>query len=358
MIRSAYDGVDDPFDAIARDRRALQDLEPTVSDLVEASTLVIPNIDDMEAAARGESKSMYMGFKAFDDDYAVESSEVVVVGAGSGTGKTAVMIRIMKSMRKRYPNMPWIFNSLDMKNKIVVARDMASTAGISQLRMRTAKVIVAHHSAVMAQMIPDYQGIFLVRCRTHAELEVKIKQVKKQFGLTDEDPIGVASDYVQLMHGKGGNREQQMTDVATTGQSMAIDNNALYFMLSQINRSSGTGRPTLGSLRETGAFEFVADWVMLGYNPSRNGEKTYEDGSSTDGIVEWQFAKVRFGKPDDVKKLMMSNSGLVTDMPGEGYEDNKQSDELNLPKILPNTKYFSEPSYSDEQPNEGDEFPF
>lgn len=68
-------------------------------------------------------------------------------------------------------------------------------------------------------------------------------------------------------------------------------------------------------LKESGDIEAVADWIFLGYNPWKNGEKTYENGDSTEGILEWEGAKVRFGRAGDIKKLMMTNSGLITDMP-------------------------------------------
>lgn len=356
ILESAYDGFDDCFDAISADRKALAELEPSVSKIVDASELVVPVIEDVEAAMRGETRSMYIGFRDFDQDYAFEPSEVVIIGADSGTGKTAFTLRVVKNMRRMYPHMPFIFNSLEMKDRQLIARDMASSIGISQMRMRTGERIDKNHIAAMVNLEAGYQGIKIVRCKTHDELEQKVKQVKKSLGLDDDDPVGVVTDYIQLMIGKGGNRAQEVSNIATTGQSFAKENNALYFMLSQLNRASGSGRPNVKHLKESGDIEAVADWIFLGYNPWKNGEKTYENGDSTEGILEWEGAKVRFGRAGDIKKLMMTNSGLITDMPDPNAHKYGGDDFPDPRRVVPIVRNPSEPNT--EQGSGGDFLPF
>jgi replicative DNA helicase len=342
MMDSAYDGVDDCFDALDADRKALMELEPSVSRLVEMSDLVFPIIVGVEAAMRGEMKAMYLGFSEFDADYAFLPGEVVIIGADSGTGKTAFTLQVVKRMRKRYPRMPWVFNSLEMDDESLTSRDMASSVGISAMRMRTGNGVDAGHIGAMVELPANYKGVYVVRCKTQAELEAKVRQLKKMLGLPEDAPVGVVTDYIQLMTGKGGNREQEIANIAVDGQTLAKDNKALYFMLSQFNRSAKKDRPTMGSLRESGAIEHVGDWIFLGYNPYKNGETHYSDGSSTEGIIEWNAAKVRFGKANDTKKVFMDNAGLFRDI-----NEAMDSGRLVLPAIKPNLDY-SQPLSSEE----------
>jgi replicative DNA helicase len=357
MIESAFDGVDDCFDALVADRKALTALEPSVSKLVEMSDLVVPIINGVEAAMRGEMKAMYLGFSEFDADYAFLPKEVVIIGADSGTGKTAFTLQVVKRMRKRYPRMPWVFNSLEMDDESLTSRDMASSVGISAMRMRTGSGVDAGHIGAMAELPGNYKGVYVVRCKTQAELEARIRQVKKMLGLPEDAPVGAVTDYIQLMTGKGGNREQEISSIAVEGQTLAKDNNVLYFMLSQFNRSAKKDRPTMGSLRESGAIEHVADWIFLGYNPFKNGETNYSDGSSTEGIIEWNAAKVRFGKANDTKKVFMDNAGLFRDI-----NERRESSQLVLPEIKPNLNYAEPLSSEDNEEYHigrgGDHFPF
>jgi replicative DNA helicase len=357
MMDSAFDAIDDPLDALDADKRAIASLEPTYSPMTEMSDLVIPVIDDLEAAMRGESRALRFGFREFDADYAFLPSEIVIIGADSGTGKTGFTLQVVKRMRKLYPHMPWIFNSLEMQDKQLTSRDMASSVGISGMRMRTGDNVTALNIGDMALLPTAYKGIFVVRCKTQADVEEKIKQCKKLLGLAHDAPIGVVSDYIQLMRGVGGNREQEVGNIARDGQQLAKDHNALYIMLSQFNKSAKKERPNSGSLRDSGSIEHVADWIFLGYNPFRQGELFYEDGSSTEGIIEWNAYKVRFGAAGDTKKVRMDKAGLFRDIQdGTEYEES-----LNLPVMKPNNKIFNEPSHSDEQPEKeggGDFFPF
>lgn len=320
MMDSAFDAIDDPFNAIESDKKLLSELEPAFSPMVEMSDLVVPIIDDLEEAMRGNSKALRFGFAEFDKDYAFLPSEVVIIGADSGTGKTGFTLQVVKRMRKLYPHMPWVFNSLEMTDEQLTSRDMASSVGISGMRMRTGDGVTKDNIGDMAQLPSNYKGVYIVRCKTQWELEEKVKQCKKFLGLDPSAPIGVVSDYLQLMVGKGGNREQEVSNIATTGQALAKDNNALYIMLSQFNKSAKKERPTSASLRDSGAIEHVADWIFLGYNPFRQGELFYEDGSSTEGIIEWNAYKVRFGAAGDTKKVRMDKAGLFRDIPDERTE--------------------------------------
>ncbi len=358
MLVSAYEGKDDPFDALDADRKALAELEPSMSGMVEASELVVPVINDVEAAMRGESKSIFIGFRDIDAEYAFEPGELVVIPADSGTGKTAFAWQVSVRVKNRNPKIPVIFNCLEMEGKQLVSRDMASNIQISQQRMRTGNGITRNDIAQMATMGGKYKGVWVVKCWTNEQLRSKVRQIRKQLGLKDTDPVIVVGDNLQIMHGEksGGNREQEVASIGRGAKVLAVDENVLYFMLAQVNKANGSERPTKKNIRESVAPGNDADWVLILYSPINNGQELYEDGESTRNVLEVIFDKVRFGKPYAKVKLHMSDYGLIGDRnTGTEYEES-----LPLPKIQPNNKYFSEPSHSEEQPNTGggDFFPF
>ena len=360
MLASAYDETTDPFKCVDDDRRALADLVPDSDGMVEASSLVKGVLDDAESAIRGESLSINCGFRDIDEEYAYEGGELCIIGAASGTGKTAFALQLAKRIHKLYKGVPVIFNTLEMKGKQVVSRDLASSVSVSQMRLRTGKGIGRQEIEQMLSMTGNYDGIYIVKCRTNDELALKVRQLRKQLGMTLEEKIVVVSDYAQIMRGeKGGNREQEVASISRSAKELAEDENVLYFLLSQMNKGAGKDRPTQLNLRESSGLGNDADWVMLLYSPSRNGETEYEDGTSTENTLEVIFDKVRFGKPGQIVKLHMSDYGLIGDMPSDEYDT-----ELRLPKIQPNMMiHTGEPRHSDEQPTQenkggGDFFPF
>ena len=359
MLASAYDETSDPFMCVEDDRKALADLVPDSEGMVEASSLVKDVLDDAESAIRGETTSIRCGFTGIDAEYAYDGGELCVIGAASGTGKTAFALQLAKRIHKLYKGVPVIFNTLEMKGKQVVSRDLASSISVSQMRLRTGNGVGKYEIERMASMTGNYDGIYIVKCRTNEELALKVRQLRKQLGMSMEEKIVVISDYVQIMRGvKGGNREQEVASISRSAKEMAEDENVLYFLLSQMNKGAGKERPTQNNLRESAGIGNDADWVMLLYSPSRNGETEYEDGTSTANTLEVIFDKVRFGKPGQIVKLHMSDYGLIGDMPSDDYDD-----ELRLAKIQPKIIHIGEPRHSDEQPTQentggGDFFPF
>jgi replicative DNA helicase len=355
MMESAYASTDDPFEALDADRRSLLELEPEVSTMVEMSSYVVPVIDSVEKAMRGETTALNIGFNDIDREYAYEAGELVVIGADSGTGKTAFALQIAKRLHKLNPTIPVIFNSLEMRGQQLAARDMASTIGVSQMRFRTGHGITASHIGDMVHLESKYSGIFVVRCKTNDELATRVRQLRKQLGLTEADRVIVVSDYAQIMTGvKGGNREQEVASVSRLAKELAEDQNVLYFLLSQMNKAAGKDRPTQKNLRESSGLGNDADWVMLLYSPNRNGITEYEDGSSTQNIIETIFDKVRFGKPGNIIKLHMSDSGLIGDLKQEEPDGDFPDHRRISPKIID----FGQSRHSEEQPTGGDFFPF
>jgi replicative DNA helicase len=357
-INKAFDETSDPFEVHAGLLKDLEELEPKSDELVNGSDLIPEIAKDVEAAMRGESPSIKLGFRDMDKEYAFDFGEYVVVAGDSGTGKTTFIMQAAKRIRKEYKDIPILFNARDMDGKKVVSRDLASEMGMSQMRFRTGNGIEKHHFDDMNELACAYDGIYFCSEFTSAALRSHIRKLKKKLGLSQDAGMIVINDYLQLGDGDGGSREQVVGNVSLDDKKIAKRNNALVIDLSQVNESAGKLRPNHKSIRESRAPYHHADWVIFLYSPSKNGEERYEDGSSTAGIIEAILDKVRCGRPGNIIKLQMTTNGLITDL-SDGSTEYEES--LNLPVMKPNNKIFNEPSHSDEQPGKeggGDFFPF
>jgi len=347
-INKAFDETHDTFEIHSRLVKDLEELEPGSEELMNGRDLVPAIAKDVEAAIRGESPSIRLGFRDMDREYAFDFGEYVVVAGDSGTGKTTFIMQVAKRIRKDYPNVPILFNARDMEGKKVVSRDMASEMGMSQMRFRTGNGMEKKHFSDMNELACAYDGIYFCSEFASASLRAHVRKLKKKLGLDPDAGIVVINDYLQLGDGDGSSREQQVANISLDDKKIAIRNKALVIDLSQVNESAGKARPNHKSIRESRAPYHHADWVVFLYSPSKNGEERYHDGASTENIIEAIFDKVRCGRPGNVVKLWMTAHGLITDMPTDEYDN-----ELRLPKIQPKMIHPGEARHSEEQPENG-----
>lgn len=354
---SAYDETSKTFEVHSGLMKNLEDLEPKSNELVNGIDFIPQIANDVEAAMRGESPSIRLGFKEMDGEYAFDFGEYAVVAGDSGTGKTTFIMQVAKRIRRDYPDVPILFNARDMEGKKVVARDMASEMGMSQMRFRTGNGIEKRHFADMNELACAYDGIYFCSEFTAGALRAHVRKLKKDLGLTQNAGIVVINDYLQLADSEGSSREQQVANSSLDDKKIAIRNRALVIDLSQVNESAGKMRPNHKSIRESRAPYHHADWVIFLYSPSKNGEEMYEDASSTKNIIEAIFDKVRCGRPGNIVKLWMNEHGLITDMPDTMFGG--EPDELKpLPKIQPKDYSIPKREQVQEEDETGDQFPF
>jgi replicative DNA helicase len=116
---------------------------------------------------------------------------------------------------------------------------------------------------------------------------------------------------------RGGNREQEISNISRSIKSIAKELDVPIIALSQLSRAvetrGGDKRPMLSDLRESGAIEQDADLVCFLYRPEYY--KIFEDEhGSTLGIGEVIVAKHRNGAIDNVRLRFISELAKFTDL--------------------------------------------
>ncbi len=97
-------------------------------------------------------------------------------------------------------------------------------------------------------------------------------------------------DHLQLVTGKGETRNQELTAISGSLKRFAIKNQIAVLGLSQLNRKGVDDIPRLDHLRDSGALEQDADYVLLLHRPKR--EKSDADYNN----AYFELAKNRHGK--------------------------------------------------------------
>jgi replicative DNA helicase len=106
----------------------------------------------------------------------------------------------------------------------------------------------------------------------------RARRMKRQHGLAY-----IVVDYLQLMRGKGDNREQEVSFISRELKAIAKEFEVPVVALSQLSRKveeRADKRPTMGDLRESGAIEQDADVILFPFRPD------YYDKNFDGGLAE------------------------------------------------------------------------
>ena len=250
-------------------------------------------------AAQGTST----GFRSLDRVLAgMGNSDLVIVGARPGMGKTSFCLNIGTNVAKATKKAVAIF-SLEMSAEQLVNRVISSEALVDSYALRTGELKPEQwdHIAQAASslsgcdiLIDDTPGI------TVTAMKAKLRRVSN-LGL-------VVIDYLQLMQSdrRIENRTQEVSEISRSLKILAKELNVPVICCSQLSRgteSRTSKKPMISDLRESGSIEQDADVIIFLYRDeyykTAEGENVAPD--TEQNIAEIIVAKNRHGSTETVK---------------------------------------------------------
>lgn len=247
----------------------------------------------------GEAISCPFGFTELDKqlDGGAEPNELIVVAARPGMGKTAEMVQ--SGMYQAEHIGPVAIFSLEMARRELAGRMLAASADVNMRRAMTGDLTRQDWddldtAAAKLHGLPLYIDDSPVG--TVPRIESEVKKLKRRYGSL----ASVKIDYLQLMTGKGHNREQEVAGISRDLKKMAKRLKVPVELLAQLNRSCEARqdkRPMISDLRESGAIEQDADIVLMLYRD----EYYYPDTTAEPNTLEVLVRKVRRGATGTVK---------------------------------------------------------
>ena len=244
------------------------------------------------------------GFRSLDRVLAgMGNSDLVIVGARPGMGKTSFCLNIGTNVAKQTKKAVAIF-SLEMSAEQLVSRVISSEALIDSYSLRTGElkdeewVHIAQAASSLSGcdiLIDDTPGISVTK------MKAKLRRVNN-LGL-------VVIDYLQLMQSdkKIENRTQEVSEISRSLKILAKELNVPVICCSQLSRGTEANtnkRPMISHLRESGSIEQDADVIIFLYRDEYY--KNTEGGDSVapdteQNVAEIIIAKNRHGSTDTVK---------------------------------------------------------
>jgi replicative DNA helicase len=238
-----------------------------------------------------------------------QKGDLIILAGRPSMGKTALALEFGRNAA--FFNCPVLFFSLEMSISQLANRYISSKTDYTNMELKTGRVTdwIQIEKCVkffenINIYIDDSSGLNINQLRSRSYL------LKNKFN------IGmIIVDYLQLMKGFSNDktsREQEISNISRNLKIIAKELNLPVMALSQLNRlvesRSGTKRPQLSDLRESGAIEQDADLVIFVNKPEKYGIMEYDDGTSTLGITEVIISKHRSGSVGEIK--LRHNTGM------------------------------------------------
>ncbi len=287
-----------------------------------------------------------------------QNSDLVIIAARPSMGKTAFVLSMARTMAVEHKKSVALF-SLEMASLQLINRLIVAETELPSDRIRNGN-LAEYEWEQLEYKIKSLEEAPIFIDDTPAlsifELRAKCRRLKRQY---DIDIIII--DYLQLMTGTPetkGNREQEVSTISRALKGIAKDLNVPVIALSQLNRSvevrSGSKRPQLSDLRESGAIEQDADMVLFIHRPEKYGFLEDEEGNSLKGVAEIILAKHRNGPIGDVHLRFRDEFAkfveLEDDFHGQIGDDNE-----NIPAMVTFGSKMNEGKSAGKRKSDGDD---
>lgn len=334
IIENAYDDGTDVFDLLDDAEGKL--FEVTQGNLKKSSedagSLVKQALRKIQEIGNKEGMSgLATGFTKLDAlTSGWQPSDLVIIAARPGMGKTAFVISMAKNMAIDFGHGVAVF-SLEMSSVQLITRMISSETGLTSEKLRKGNLEAHEWEQLNVKVkrlsdapifIDDTPSLSIFDLRAKARRLVSQHNVKI-----------IVIDYLQLMTagGKaGGNREQEISMISRNLKALAKELSVPVIALSQLSRAvetrGGSKRPLLSDLRESGAIEQDADIVSFIFRPEYYGMTEWDDDEHTpcEGQGEFIVAKHRNGGLDNIRLKFTGHLAKFSDLE-EGFSSEFQS---------------------------------
>ncbi|PQJ23320.1 replicative DNA helicase [Tenacibaculum sp. SG-28] len=323
IIENAYDETIDVFDLLDDAESKL--FEVTQGNLKKgaekADSLVQQSITKIQEISTKEGMSgLATGFSKLDAlTSGWQPSDLIIIAARPGMGKTAFVISMAKNMAIDFNHAVAIF-SLEMSSVQLITRMISSETGLTSEKLRKGN-LEPHEWEQLNVKVKKLSDAPIFIDDTPA-LSIFDLRAKARRLVSQHDVKILVIDYLQLMTagGTGGNREQEISTISRNLKALGKELNIPVIALSQLSRSvetrGGSKRPLLSDLRESGAIEQDADIVSFIFRPEYYGMTEWDDDDHTpcEGQGEFIVAKHRNGGLDNIRLKFTGHLAKFSDL--------------------------------------------
>ncbi len=260
IIKDAFEETNDALELLEKAQRDLfgiaqGNIRRNYDSMGNLLTKALAQIEEVSKNTEGVT-GVPSGFIQLDAVTAGwQRSDLIIMAARPGMGKTSFVLALARNAAVEFKKPIAVF-SLEMSSVQLVQRLISSEAEIPSEKLRKGTLAGHEWAQLTSKMnnlseapiyIDDTPGINIF------ELRAKCRRLKM-----NHDIQMIVIDYLQLMtgssDGKGGNREQEISNISRSLKGIAKELNIPVIALSQLSRAveqrGGLKKPQLSDLRE------------------------------------------------------------------------------------------------------------
>lgn len=242
--------------------KTIQDLEKLLEINYQENSYI--NSEDVINSLFNEKRQLKLGYEEFDKDLNLSQNDLLIIGAGSGTGKTAFALNLLLKLCENYQ---CIYFNMEMSKDILYKRLIAIKTGISLKYLNNAKKLSSNDLKKISVASSDLENIILINGSINTPI------VKKNIlNIKTDKHIVVFLDHIGLIKASGNSLYEKMTNVAKDLRTICLDCNCTIIGLCQLSRVSQKNNeiPKLQDLRDSGEIEQSARKVVLLYDEEKD----------------------------------------------------------------------------------------
>lgn len=242
--------------------KTIQDLERLLEINYQENSYI--KSEDVMNSLFNEKRQLKLGYEEFDKDLNLSQNDLLIIGAGSGTGKTAFALNLLLKLCENYQ---CIYFNMEMSKDILYKRLIAIKTGISLKDLNNAKKLSSNDLKKISVASSDLENIILINGSINTPI------VKKNIlNIKTDKHIVVFLDHIGLIKASGNSLYEKMTNVAKDLRTICLDCNCTIIGLCQLSRVSQKNNeiPKLQDLRDSGEIEQSARKVVLLYDEEKD----------------------------------------------------------------------------------------
>ena len=242
--------------------KTIQDLEKLLEINYQENSYI--KSEDVMKSLFNEKRQLKLGYEEFDKDLNLSQNDLLIIGAGSGTGKTAFALNLLLKLCEDYQ---CIYFNMEMSKDILYKRLIAIKTGISLKELNNIKKLSSNDLKKVSVASSDLENIILINGSVNTPI------VKKNIlNIKTDKHIVVFLDHIGLIKASGNSLYEKMTNVAKDLRTICLDCNCTIIGLCQLSRVSQKNNeiPKLQDLRDSGEIEQSARKVVLLYDEEKD----------------------------------------------------------------------------------------
>ena len=242
--------------------KTIQDLERLLEINYQENSYI--KSEDVMNSLFNEKRQLKLGYEEFDKDLNLSQNDLLIIGAGSGTGKTAFALNLLLKLCEDYQ---CIYFNMEMSKDILYKRLIAIKTGISLKELNNAKKLSSSDLRKISVTSSELENIILINGSVNTPI------VKKNIlNIKTDKHIVVFLDHIGLVKASGNSLYEKMTNVAKDLRTICLDCNCTIIGLCQLSRVSQKNNeiPKLQDLRDSGEIEQSARKVILLYDEEKD----------------------------------------------------------------------------------------